>query len=404
MTGVEPGQLGLGYVSAPAVTVSSSTGAGLAVTANVSGGEVTSYTVTNGGSGYTSCPAISVAPPPAASAPVPVLDQRRGVTSYSAEVRVDDFGCAADGVTDDTQCFNNAIEYATGNGSHAGSVTLTQGKTYYIGTITGYMQTAWDDGTAPSTDTCAGAPCTNLPPETPGYLGYAIRIPSSQATPLTIYGNGATIVSGFTTGVAGLPTYTMSAPFFAVFGSDGPISSWNLYDININRAFVGAATRGAAYWRWERVSMNTVGVAVLAGSSQYDSFRELFIQNGEAGVVVGGWWGTRAPWTSTSGGVFLNSENLGDATSLDSVVFYGLNWGTQSQSQVAQNALDTWFNTYFFHVGDNQTRLTDQDLANLGLITDSMWRGIYHVVFATYSRYGRPVLGVIVHNVNVKGT
>jgi hypothetical protein len=404
VTAVVPGQLGLGYVTAPAVTVTSSTGAGLAVTANVSGGQVTSYTVTNGGSGYTSCPAISVAPPPASPAPVPVLDQRRGVTSYSAEVRVDDFGCAADGVTDDTQCFNDAIEYATKNGSQAGSITLTQGKTYYIGTITGYMQTAWDDGTAPSTDTCGGVACTILPPETPGYLGYAIRIPSTQSTPLTIYGNGATIVSGFNTTVASLGTYPLSAPFFAVFGSDQTIAAWNLYDLNINKAFIGAATRSAGYWRWDRVSMNTVGIAVLAGSSQYDSFRDMFIQNAEAGIIVGGWWGTRAPGTSVSGGIYLNQENLGDATSIDGIVFYGLDWGTESQSQTAQNALDTWFNTYFFHVGDNQTRLTDQNQANLGLITDSMWRGIYHVMFATYSRYWRPVLGVTVHNANVKGT
>jgi len=404
VTGVVPGQLGLGYVSAPAVTTSSSTGSGLVVGANVSGGQVTSYTITNGGSGYTSCPTISVAPPPAASAPAPVLDQRRGVTSYSADVRVDDFGCAADGVTDDTQCFNDAIEYVTQNGTRAGSVTLTQGKTYYIGTITGYMQTAWDDGTAPSTDTCGGVPCTNLPPETPGYLGYAIRVTSSEAAPLTIYGNGATIVSAYSTTAAGEPTYTMSAPFFAVFGSDQVIVDWNLYDVNINRAFIVAATKSAGYWRWDRVSMNEIGIAALLGSSQYESFRDTMIQTGQAGIIIGGWWGTRAPTTSASGNAFENTENLGDATNIDGMVFYGWDWPTASQSQIAQNALDTWFNTYFFHVTDNQTRLTDQNQANLGPVTDSMWRGIYHVVFATYSRFGRPVLGVTVHNVNVKQT
>jgi hypothetical protein len=404
VTAVLPGELGLGYVTAPTVTITSSTGSGLAVTANVSGGQVTSYTITNGGAGYTSCPAISVASPPAAASPAPILDQRRGVTTYSSEVRVDDFGCAADGVTDDTQCFNDAIEYVTQNGTRAGSVALTQGKTYYIGTITGYLQTAWDDGTAPSTDTCGGVACTNLPPETPGYLGYAIRVPSSQAFPLTIYGNGASIVSSYSTTAAALPTYTMSAPYFAVFGSDQGISDWNLYDVNISRAFIGAATRGAAYWRWDRVSMGEVGMVALLGSSQYEIFRDLNVQTAQAGIIIGGWWGTRAPTTSTSGGLYVNEENLGDATDIEGMVFYGWDWPTASQSQIAQNALDTWFNKYFFHVGDNQTRLTDQNQALLGPVTDSMWRGIYHIVFATYSRYGRPVLGVIVHNVNVKGT
>jgi hypothetical protein len=404
ITGVVPGQLGQGYTGAPLMTITGGGGSGLTVTANVSSGQVASYTVTNSGLGYTSCPTISVAAPPAAAAPIAVLDQRRGISSYSADVRVDDFGCAADGVTDDTQCFNDAISYVTQGGTQAGSITLTQGKTYFIGTITGYMQTAWDDGTAPSTDTCGGVACTNITPETPGYLGYAIRVQGGQTNPLTIYGNGATIVSSYTTAAATAATYTMAAPYFAVFGSDGTIGGWNVFDLNINKAFIAAATRQGAYWRWQRVNMNQVGIAVLAGSSQLSTFQDTFIQNAAAGIIVGGWWGTRAPGTSTSGGVFLNNENLGDSTAIDGMVFYGANWATTSQSQTVQNALDTWFNKYFFHVSDNQTRLTDQNQANLGPVTDSMWRGIYHVMFATYSRYGRPVLGVTVHNVNVKET
>jgi hypothetical protein len=266
------------------------------------------------------------------------------------------------------------------------------------------MQTAWDDGTAPSTDTCGGVPCTNLPPETPGYIGYAIKIPSGQSTPLTIYGNGATIESSFTTPVAESATYTTSAPFFAVFGSDGGISAWNLYDINIGRAFIGVAAKAGAYWRWDKVSLNGIGMAVLLGASQFDVFRDTIIQNAEAGFVIGGWWGVRAPTTSAEGDLFLNAENLGDGTDLENTVFYGANWPTLSQSQTVQNALDTWFNTYFFHVSENQTRLTDQAQANLGVVTDSMWRGIYHVMFAMYSRYGREVLGVTVHQANVKET
>ena len=402
VTQVFPGQLGEGYTSAPAVTASGGGGSGLAITASVSGGAVTSYAVTSGGSGYTSCPAIAVAAPPAAATPIPVLDERRGVTSYSADVRVDDFGCAADGVTDDTQCLNNAIGYATQNGTRAGSVTFSQGKTYFIGTITGYMQTAWDDGTAPSTDTCGGVACTNIAPETPGYLGYAVRVQSGQSTPLTIFGNGATIASSFNSTAAGAATYAMSAPYLAIFGSDQGIGGWNLYDLNFSNVFVGAATKSAGYWRWERVSMNGGAVGVLLGSSQYDSFRQIQMTNVSAGYVIGGWWGSRAPWTSPSGGVFLNDENLGDATVFDGILFYGRTWATQSQSQTAQNALDTWFNTNFFHTGDNQTRLTDQNLATLGVATDSMWRGVYGVMFAMYSRYMRPVYGVMIHNATVK--
>ncbi len=400
VTAVIPGQLGQGYTVAPLVTVSGGNGA--QATANLSGGAVTSYTVTNGGSGYTTCPSISVAAPPAAAQPVPVLDQRRGATTYSADVRVDDFGCAADGVTDDTQCFNNAIQYATGSGTHAGSISLTQGKTYFIGSITGYLQTAWDDGTAPSTDTCGGVPCTNLPPETPGYLGYAIRIPGGA--PLTIYGNGSTITSSFTGSAISAPQYTMASPYFAVFGSDQTIAGWNLNDLNIQHAFIAATTLTGAYWNWNNVNITSGAIGLLAGSSQLNNFQNLKMQGMMSGMVIGGWWKTRAPSTSASGGAALNNYNLGDSTHLNGVTFYGYNWATQAQSQTAQNALDTWFNTYFFHVQDNQTRLTDQNQQPVGGVTDSLWRGIYHVMFAMYSRYYREVSDVQIRNANVKFT
>ena len=75
----------------------------------------------------------------------------------------------------------------------------------------------------------------------------------------------------------------------------------------------------------------------------------------------------------------LNSRTLGDATSIDGMVFYGTDWATQSQSQTAQNALDTWFNTYFFHVEDNQTQAYGPEPGKPGVATDSVWRGVYHM-------------------------
>jgi len=50
---------GSGYTSAPTVTFTGGGGSGAAGTANISGGEVTSITMTNNGSGYSSAPSIS---------------------------------------------------------------------------------------------------------------------------------------------------------------------------------------------------------------------------------------------------------------------------------------------------------------------------------------------------------
>jgi trimeric autotransporter adhesin len=57
---------GFGYGSAPAVTITGTTGSGAVATANVSGGVVTSITVNNAGSGYSGV-MVTIAPPPPAT-------------------------------------------------------------------------------------------------------------------------------------------------------------------------------------------------------------------------------------------------------------------------------------------------------------------------------------------------
>jgi len=55
---------GLGYATAPAVTVNDTTGSGAVITASVSGGRVAGLTVQNPGSGYSSGATLTIGPPP----------------------------------------------------------------------------------------------------------------------------------------------------------------------------------------------------------------------------------------------------------------------------------------------------------------------------------------------------
>lgn len=55
---------GLGYVSAPTVTITGGGGSGATATAALTGGAVTAISVNNPGAGYTSTPTVSIAPPP----------------------------------------------------------------------------------------------------------------------------------------------------------------------------------------------------------------------------------------------------------------------------------------------------------------------------------------------------
>jgi hypothetical protein len=401
ITQVNPAALGLGYTSSPLVTVTNTgtNGSGLAVTANVTGGQVSSYTIVNGGSGYTSCPSVSVAAPPAAPAAIPVLDQRKGAATYGAVVRVDDFGCAADGVTDDTECINNAISWATNNGASSGSIALTSGKTYYVTQVMGYMPTGADDGSAPASgDTCAmanaaqtppiaGSACVPLPPETPGQLGFAIRVPNG----LTIYGNSATIKSNFSEFST---SFSLAPPFIAMFGSEQSYGGISVYDLTITHAFIGWAVPGSTgYWLFRNVNTNSVGISILANILQLSQLRDLNF-NSMAGIVVGGWWQCRATSQCPDG-----IGDFADNIVIDGYVYSGTLPSPPSGGVLAnQNGLDTWFNTYFFHVGDNATRMTDSQYAALGVDKDAFWRGIFGVGIAYYSRTGRPSNSDIVRN------
>ncbi len=399
ITQVNPGALGYGYVSTPTVTVnnSGSGGSGLAVVANVVGGQVTSYTITNGGSGYYACPWIAVAAPAPAAAPIPVLDQRRGMTTYSTAVRVDDFGCAGDGVTDDTMCINNAISYVTSNGTTGGTISFTSGKTYYVTQVTGYMPTAADDGTAPASgDTCVksnaangvtGSACTNLPPETPGELGFAIKVPNG----LTIYGNGAVIKSNFS---AYSTSFSMAPPDIAIFGSDQSVSSFTVRDLSVTYAFIAFASPGyASYWNFRNVGTGSVGVSILADVLQFANLHDISFAS-MAGIVVGGWWSCRSSMYNCP-----SSGDFADNITVDNYLYSGWLPTTPVGGVVANQAgLDGWFNTYFFHVGDNQTRMTDKMYSSLNYDTDSYWRGIFGIGIAYYSRYGRGSNNDIVRN------
>lgn len=124
-----------------------------------SSGQITGYTITGANSfpitptfftASIGCPVtFIVASPPAAAAPIPIVNYSKGLTALGPVVRMDDFGCAGDGVTDDTQCFNNAAAFVTGNGVHLGTVAATGGKVYYFGSVSGSYKAGFDDGVAP---------------------------------------------------------------------------------------------------------------------------------------------------------------------------------------------------------------------------------------------------------------
>lgn len=64
-----------------------------------------------------------------------------GNEAVSQEINVDDFGAVGDGVTDDTNAFNQAIEKANNSGL---PISMSYGKTYYIATPLKQLETSVD--------------------------------------------------------------------------------------------------------------------------------------------------------------------------------------------------------------------------------------------------------------------
>src|ERR1019366_3859308 len=149
----------------------------------------------------------------------------------------------------------------------------------------------------------------------------------------------------------------------------------------------------ASYWHFRNVTTGSVGISILTHVLQLSELHDIFFAS-MSGIVVGGWWSCR-----TSQYNCPTAGDFADNITVDNYRYNGWAPTLPVGGVVANQAgLDGWFNTYFFHVGDNLTRMTDGQYARLSLDTDSYWRGIFGVGIAYYSRYGRGSNNDTVHN------
>jgi autotransporter-associated beta strand protein len=79
-TSITPVISGLGYTSAPLVTITDSTGTGATATAVLTSGRVTAVNITNAGTGYSASPVVTIAAPAVTSVP----NSYTGATAISA--------------------------------------------------------------------------------------------------------------------------------------------------------------------------------------------------------------------------------------------------------------------------------------------------------------------------------
>lgn len=217
-----PLNFGTGYIPGKTynVTVSGLAGgellSGIVSTAANSAGQITGYTISGANSGFPTtglntygCPStlvLAVDPPPAAPTPTTVINYNEGLTTYTPTIRVDDFCGVPDGVTDDTQCINNAIAYAASTG--LATISFTEGKTYLATTVTGNYRQGFDDGTVPiaSEFTCPAPNGTSTQSCTLVVAGSLLT--TNTVTNTASSGTGATITPSAVSGGT-VPTMTI---------------------------------------------------------------------------------------------------------------------------------------------------------------------------------------------------
>ena len=285
------------------------------------------------------------------------------------------------------RCAHNEGEYVSG-AEAAGGTGYPEAFRVYVG------------------PTCGGVPCRYLAPETPARIGYGVELPNN----VTIEGNGASVTGGYVGPAAGAASYGNDFPYIATFAN---VHGGNdiIRNLTFMNAFIGVGNVGA-FMDFENDSFQTA-IAVQGEQAQFVIMHNInynCVCAGRAGVVVGGQWGTRSPAFGLEGGEIANSLNIADGMHITNMNFFQ-GYATPTN----QKALDCWFDRNFFHLEDQGihnalecyeppggvVRMTDQDEA-AQQEPDDLWRGIFGIPVAIYTRYGRPTNNPVVKNLQAK--
>jgi hypothetical protein len=279
---------------------------------------------------------------------VGIDDLRYGVIQhYATGVPVREYGCAEDGVTDDTVCVQAAVNYALSSGIT--NVDFTPGKTYKIATTSGFVALAGDDGTCPpsGSPTVGGVACTPIAAQ---YTMQAYSV-NLHGGGIKLRLNGAKLVGNYAPGVGASPLapamFTCNtAPGCGQLEIDGGTNGINGASGAIQNAFIGVVMPGTySFSSIHDVNFGNCGFPWLMQS--WDSSEAHNVTaTCEAGFTIGGWYDNRGNVGSSG----LNPELGGyaDGYQIINSRYNGLGAFLASHANV-----DNYFYTYIYQ-GQNQ--------------------------------------------------
>lgn len=313
-------------------------------------------------------------------------------------VAVDSQGAVGDGITDDRQAFQKAIEISKLDKTNA--ICLSKNKRYLVASIGGTIRLPGDNGLCPP----IAANCKNMPPEDSFVQAYSISFPSN----FKIYGNGAEVVGPWTSN----RRVGLDVPYTFVCSSDtsrssiqpqfkgspsyvlnyGNCSNVIVQDLKFEHTFVAMFIPGMlSNSIFDRLTFGTTGIEMLVHYADRNVFTNWQGNNSYAGKIVGGWWIHRCcTGDSRTDDIAMGGYNDLEVTNRYVVTQMG---DPTKDAEV----LDKYFDTYFYKSAN-----TDNERA-LQHKPTNQYHGIFGMGLITYSRYGRPSNNGILDNIVCEG-
>lgn len=333
-----------------------------------------------------------------------------GLTTLDKILRVDALQFGAHSTTepgyetfDSSESIQNALNYAEANGG--GKVFLPKGK-FFCNTYTQEVILPGDDGTAAPAFIATGND-QNIPPEATNKMYAALRIPHNvklvceDRANTVIYG-GWNVNTGPIDLNAGIGIYVERQGV----AENGTVT-YGLENVTVAGYFIGRVVKGISFASSERnLKVTSCGISgIFQGMDQHTWSGQVETTGCLSGDVIGGWWLQRNNTQNVNNIPPYSGENdvylLGwtDSCPTETLTAGQLNgtWGAR------HNAIDVFFDTYFFKSANSATTASGGRLTNNSNNTGTIpqWKGIAGRARTILSRYGRPINRMDIDNLKL---
>ncbi|MEC5321139.1 hypothetical protein VSX61_19725 [Brenneria populi subsp. brevivirga] len=303
---------------------------------------------------------------------------------------------------DSTSSVQKAMNYVS---IHGGGVVFLPEGHFICASYNQVFNLPGDDGTASPAFIATGAD-QNITPEATSTMHAALKIPHNVILRGSM--RGLTVIDGqwnVNADEIGLSSGVGIYVSRDNVGTGGTVT-YGLEDITLTSYFIGRVVAGISFASCERnLKITSCGISgVFQGMDQHTWSGQCETTGCISGDVIGGWWLQRN-----------NTQNINNIPPYAATDVYLLGWADSCPTETLtagqlngswgarHNAIDAFFDTYFFKSANSATTASGGRLTNTSDNTGAIpsWRGIAGRARTILSRYGRPVNRMDIDNIKL---